>query len=91
MKKIYSLQVFLAEVKKIADSVGQTYFSARVEANSDHSVSFDCYINDYNRHESETMEGALQKMRNEINKRIEVLDVEIETEEKQVVDEMPIQ
>lgn len=78
MKKIYSLQVFLAEVKKIADSVGEEYYTVRVEIISDQRISFDCYINSYGWHNSETMEGALDKLCNEVNKSAVVIDVEIE-------------
>lgn len=78
MKKIYSLQVFLTEVKKIAAEVGEDYCSVTVKANSWGETIFKCYINNYHHHDSNTMEGALQKLSNEINKVPDGVDVEIE-------------
>lgn len=82
MKKIYSLQVFFNEVKKIAALVKEDYVKVRAEIENTGEVTFHCYIHKYGWHESRTMEGSLERIRNEITKNpAGSIDVEIEMDE----------
>jgi hypothetical protein len=87
VKKL-TLDDFLSKVKALAIADGKTYYQATVTLREhihadntiDKQIKFSCYVDGYNHYTDNTMEGALDKLK----------EVMKPTKEKQIIQEVSL-
>lgn len=81
MKTIYSMQEFHNKVLELAKTKDETYINVECRIDSNRKVTFSAYINGCSWQRGDTMEEALQKLRDEMyGETIKNIDVEVESE-----------
>lgn len=80
MKTIYSLSEFKNQVKEIAESLKEGYYTVGVEDKSSSGLEFRCYIHNRGSFVGKTMEESIVKLRESVSTIVRHVDVDVEIE-----------